>query len=128
MDDFLIGSKANWKVFSKHFLYFFSDKIVTGSFDKTAKIWNSFSGVCLNTLWGHTGEIVGVEFNKNSCDLVCTASMVNFCSKIDTSLYWKLSFRTAHLEYFTQKPLRKLIYSKAMKQKWLRQDLTMKEI
>ncbi len=36
----------------------FSDKIATGSFDKTACIWSSERGTCYHTLRGHTGEIV----------------------------------------------------------------------
>jgi dynein assembly factor with WDR repeat domains 1 len=36
----------------------FGDRIATGSFDKTAKIWDSNSGECLSTLIGHDYEIV----------------------------------------------------------------------
>ena len=35
-----------------------SDKIATGSFDKTACIWSTERGTCYHTLRGHTGEIV----------------------------------------------------------------------
>lgn len=54
---------------------FHSDRILTGSFDKTAKIWNPTSGNCLNTLWGHTAEIVAAEFNPNLGEQVVTCSM-----------------------------------------------------
>ena len=36
----------------------FGDRIATGSFDKTAKIWDSSTGECLSTLKGHDYEIV----------------------------------------------------------------------
>jgi dynein assembly factor with WDR repeat domains 1 len=36
----------------------FGDKIVTGSFDRTAKLWDSNTGDLLHTLVGHTMEIV----------------------------------------------------------------------
>lgn len=41
----------------------FGDKIVTGSFDKTAKIWDTNSGQLLNTLYGHQYEIVCLSFD-----------------------------------------------------------------
>ena len=33
------------------------DKIITGSFDHTTKVWDVHTGVCLHTLSGHRGEI-----------------------------------------------------------------------
>ena len=62
-------------MFSVGFNYPKCDKIITGSFDKTARIWNSVSGAFLTALYGHTGEIVGAEFSKNSSELACTCSM-----------------------------------------------------
>ena len=43
-----------------HFLLFLlcSDKILTGSFDKTARIWSSETGQCLHILKGHEKEVV----------------------------------------------------------------------
>jgi WD40 repeat protein len=52
----------------------FSDKILTGSFDKTARLWSAETGECYNTLWGHTAEVVTVQFNPHSL-LVGTSSM-----------------------------------------------------
>jgi len=40
----------------------FGDRIGTGSFDKTAKIWDSHTGECLSTLKGHDYEIVCLQF------------------------------------------------------------------
>lgn len=55
--------------------YCFSDKIATASFDKTAKLWSSITGACLQTYYGHKAEVVAIEFSPLSCDLLATASM-----------------------------------------------------
>ena len=52
----------------------FSDKIATGSFDQTAKIWNTSDGSLLHTLKSHTAEIVCLSFDPTSQNLV-TGSM-----------------------------------------------------
>ena len=39
-------------------LFLCSDKILTGSFDKTARIWSSETGQCLHILKGHKKEVV----------------------------------------------------------------------
>jgi WD40 repeat protein len=36
---------------------------VTGSMDKSIKLWDVEKGICLSTLYGHTAEIVNVKFN-----------------------------------------------------------------
>lgn len=36
----------------------FSDKIATGAFDKTVKLWSAETGKCYHTYRGHTGEVV----------------------------------------------------------------------
>jgi WD40 repeat protein len=56
----------------KHYSH--SDKILTGSFDRTARLWSAETGECFNTLWGHTAEVVTVQFNPQSL-LVGTSSM-----------------------------------------------------
>ena len=38
----------------------YGDKVATGSFDKTARIWDVQTGDCLLTLEGHTEEIVSL--------------------------------------------------------------------
>ena len=40
-------------------------QIVTGSFDKTAKLWDSETGQLLHTLRGHTTEIVCLAFDPH---------------------------------------------------------------
>ena len=52
------------------------DKIVTGSFDKTAKIWDANTGELLRNLVGHKMEIVTLSFDPHSM-LVATGSMDN---------------------------------------------------
>lgn len=53
----------------------FSDKIATASFDKTVKLWNATTGICLQTYYGHNSEVVSVDFSPLSCERLATASM-----------------------------------------------------
>ena len=53
-----------------------SDKIATGSFDKTCKLWSTESGKCFHTFRGHNAEIVCLAFNPQST-LLATGSMDN---------------------------------------------------
>lgn len=55
----------------------FSDKIVTSSFDKTARVWNAHTGACIQTFYGHKAEVVGAEFNPVNSGVIATASMDN---------------------------------------------------
>ena len=41
-----------------------SSKIVSGSQDKTVKIWNALSGQLINTLTGHHGSVLSVVFSN----------------------------------------------------------------
>jgi dynein assembly factor with WDR repeat domains 1 len=52
-----------------------SDKILSGSFDKTAKLWDSISGRCIQTFTGHTAEVVQVAFHPTDNSIIATASM-----------------------------------------------------
>ena len=52
------------------------NRIITGSFDKTCKVWDAESGDCLHTLRGHLTEIVCLCFNPQST-LIATGSMDN---------------------------------------------------
>lgn len=58
------------------FFLFSSDKIATGSFDKTCKLWSTESGKCYHTFKGHNAEIVCLAFNPQSTALA-TGSMDN---------------------------------------------------
>lgn len=53
---------------------FYRDKIVTGSFDRTAKIWDANTGQRYHTLKGHKMEIVCLSFDPHGM-LVATGSM-----------------------------------------------------
>lgn len=57
------------------YLFFISDKIVTASFDKTAKLWNASNGACLRTYYGHRAEVVATDFSSSSTELLATASI-----------------------------------------------------
>ena len=46
---------------------------ISGSIDRTCKIWNVASGQCISTLRGHNDEILDVAFNLTGSKLV-TAS------------------------------------------------------
>lgn len=52
----------------------FGDKIVTGSFDRTANVWDINSGKCVAKLIGHEREICGVTFDPHS-SFVATCSL-----------------------------------------------------
>eukprot|EP00965_Chrysotila_dentata_P227679 6196148-Pleurochrysis_carterae.AAC.4 len=43
----------------------FPPQVVTGSFDKTAKLWNAETGELLHTLRGHQTEIVCLSFDPH---------------------------------------------------------------
>ena len=44
----------------------FRDKIATGSFDKTCKLWSSETGKCYHTYRGHSAEIVRYISKSNN--------------------------------------------------------------
>lgn len=54
----------------------YGDKVITGSFDKTCKLWNCESGQLLHTYRGHATEIVCLSFNPHGTTLA-TGSMDN---------------------------------------------------
>lgn len=59
-----------------------STRIITGSFDKTAKIWDPETGSCLATLYGHTGEVVAAQFSSKG-DHAATGSMDHLAKLFD---------------------------------------------
>ena len=54
----------------------YGDKIITGSFDKTCKLWSAETGMLHHTFRGHATEIVCLAFNPQG-DTVATGSMDN---------------------------------------------------
>ncbi|ETV99556.1 hypothetical protein H310_08216 [Aphanomyces invadans] len=58
----------------------YSSHAVTGSFDKTCRVWDTTTGTCKQVLAGHEGEVVAVGFNSpgtkvGSCSMDCTATV-----------------------------------------------------
>lgn len=49
-------------------------KIVTGSRDKTIKVWSSTSGKLLTTLRGHDGSVLCLKFESSSGFMVSGSS------------------------------------------------------
>ena len=58
--------------------------ILTGSFDKTARVWSTETGECLQTLWGHSAEVASAKFDPSN-QLIATASM-DFTARIYSTL------------------------------------------
>lgn len=56
------------------FFYQSSNRVITGSFDKTAKLWDPSTGECVFTLYGHQAEVVCAQFCPDG-DFIATASM-----------------------------------------------------
>lgn len=57
--------ETNVAIFNKK-----ADVVITGSNDKTIKIWNAYNGVCKKTLYGHENSIINVELNSNESMLM----------------------------------------------------------
>ncbi|CDQ91723.1 unnamed protein product, partial [Oncorhynchus mykiss] len=53
-------------------------RVLTASADKTARLWDVQSGVCLQVLEGHTDEIFSSAFNYEG-DTIITGSKDNTC-------------------------------------------------
>ncbi len=70
--------KISYFLAYNHFndLFYLRDKIATGSFDKTCKLWSTESGKCFHTFKGHNAEIVCLSFNPQST-VIATGSMDN---------------------------------------------------
>lgn len=68
-----------------------SDKILTGSFDKTANLWCSKTGHCFHKFWGHDAEVVAVKFSPSQLR-IATGSMdtTSKIFQIDTGIFNKL--------------------------------------
>lgn len=49
------------------------DRFITGSYDRTCKVWNTFTGEELLTLEGHKNVVYAIAFNNPFGDKVCRA-------------------------------------------------------
>ena len=45
-------------------------KIISGSFDKTIKIWDANTGECLETLEGHSGSVKSVSYSPDGKNII----------------------------------------------------------
>lgn len=54
------------------------NRIITGSFDNTVKVWDVRTGRCVHSLTGHQGEISSCQFNYAS-DLCISGSIDRTC-------------------------------------------------
>jgi WD40 repeat protein len=57
-----------------------SDLLATGSFDKTIKLWRLKSGICVETLKNHDGEIMCLAFGESK---LASGSMDSTCNIYD---------------------------------------------
>ena len=44
--------------------------LISGSFDKSIKIWDLNSGKCIKTLFGHDGHVLLVMFSPNNSKFI----------------------------------------------------------
>jgi WD40 repeat protein len=51
-----------------------SARLASASYDKTVKIWDASSGVCLQTLEGHSGSLNTVAFSHDSAKLASASA------------------------------------------------------
>lgn len=54
------------------------DKFITGSYDRTCKVWNTISGDELLTLEGHRNVVYAIAFNNPYGDKIITGSFGEF--------------------------------------------------
>ena len=73
----------------------YGDKIVTGSFDKTAKLWDANTGKCQHTFRGHATEIVCLSFDPQS-KMVATGSMDSTAKLLDVETGKEVSTLLGH--------------------------------
>lgn len=82
------------KMIGFFFFFLFSDKIATGSFDKTCKLWSTETGQCYHTFRGHSAEIVSSDgcflFLYVSYSFMFPHTVVDNCEfQLPVSSHWK---------------------------------------
>ena len=69
------------------------DRFITGSYDRTCKVWNTFTGEEVATLEGHKNVVYAIAFNNPFGDKVITGSFDKTCKLWNTEtgeLYYTL--------------------------------------
>ena len=59
-------------------------RFITGSYDRTCKIWNTFTGDEINCFEGHRNVVYAVAFNNPYGDKIITGSFDNTCKLWDS--------------------------------------------
>lgn len=59
--------------------------MASGGADNKVRVWDTATGKCEQILEGHSGEVLGVAFPKEDCDLVAS------CSTDKTVRVWRVS-------------------------------------
>ena len=67
-------------------LILYSFRFITGSYDRTCKIWDTHSGEELFTLEGHKNVVYSLSFNNPFGDRVATGSF-DKTAKVDLDIY-----------------------------------------
>jgi WD40 repeat protein len=65
------------------------DKFITGSYDRTCKVWNTISGDELLTLEGHRNVVYAIAFNNPYGDKIITGSF--------GESWWQMSSDDMHI-------------------------------
>ena len=63
-------------VYSISFNLPYDDKVGTGSFDNTAKLWNVNNGKCLSTYKVHLGEVVCFAFDPTKPQILLVQRII----------------------------------------------------
>lgn len=82
------------------------DKFITGSYDRTAKVWDTESGNELFTLEGHKNVVYAIAFNNPYGDKIITGSFDKTCR-----VYSTLTGETIHVLRGHQKEIVCLAFS-----------------
>ena len=68
------------------------DKFITGSYDRTCKVWNTVSGDELLTLEGHRNVVYAIAFNNPYGDKIITGSFGMYMSQFMFSVYTSYNY------------------------------------
>ena len=63
------------------------DKFITGSYDRTCKVWNTVSGDELLTLEGHRNVVYAIAFDNPYGDKIITGSFGTYMSQYAYCIY-----------------------------------------